>query len=113
MSQLDDQDIEVYRGEQCIFVYTFDPDENIVGQTFYFTVTKAANKTTKLIGPELMEILTPVATATLRVVLTEEMTDVAPGSYRWDVWRTDEGSEQVKAVGSFVVLGNSRVPPIE
>lgn len=105
------QTIEVYRGEQALISFTMNPVEDITGWTLMFTVTREENKETKLIGPLSMNILVP-ANGTFEIELAEENTDITPGEYVFDVWRVDEAFEEVKAIGSFIVLGNSRVPPI-
>ena len=104
------QTIEVYRGEQATLNFTMTPVENILGWTIHFTVAKKANVSTKLIGPLLVPAL---ASGIFRVQLTEELLNLNPGSYFYDAWRTDEGQEQVLALGTFLVIGNARVPPIE
>lgn len=112
MAALVDQTITVYRGEAITIPFTASPVESIAGWTLVFTVTKLVNKTQKLIGPLAMVIDSAVA-GTAHITLLEEQTDLKPGNYRWDVWRTDEGVETPKATGPFILLGNSRVPPIE
>ena len=107
-----DQTIQIYRGEAIILPFTMAPVENIGGWTLRFTVTRAANKSTKILGP-LPMIIDSAIDGTFHVTLSEEQTDLKPASYRFDVWRTDEGLEQAKAIGVFVILGNSRVPPVE
>lgn len=112
MAVLVDQTITVYRGEAITLPFTMSPVENIAGWTLKFTVSKAVNKTTKLLGPLAM-VHDVDANGTFHVTLLEEDTNLNPGNYRWDVWRTDEGLEQPKATGPFILTGNVRVPPIE
>jgi len=112
MAELTDQDIVVYRGEAVTLPFTMSPVVNISGWTLKFTVTKAANKTTKLLGPLSMTV-TSGAAGTFSITLAEEQLNFTPGAYRFDVWRTDEGLEQPIAIGNFTLVGNSRVPPIE
>jgi len=112
MSALVDQTIEIYRGEAVTIPFIMNPVEDIATWTLKFTVTKAANKSVKVLGPLTMTIDSgPLGT--FHITLLEEQTDITPATYRFDVWRTDEGLEQPKAIGNFKVLGNSRVPPIE
>lgn len=113
MAALTEQTILIYRGEAVTIPFTFVPTEDISGQTLVFTVTKGLNKTTKILGP-LPVVIDDGATGEAHVTLLEEQTNLKPSSdYRWDAWCVDEGVEQVKGLGPFVVLGNSRVPPIE
>lgn len=104
------QSITVYRGERATLDFTMSPVEDIAGWHIHFTVAKKENSTTKLIGPVEATIL---VSGQFRVSLDEEDLDLTPGSYAYDVWRTDEGFEEVLALGSFVVTGNARVPPLE
>ena len=112
MAALTDQTITVYRGESVIQPFTMSPVEDITGWTLKFTVTKSPDKTAKILGP-LAVTIDNAALGKFHVTLLEEQTNLRAGTYRWDVWRTDEGFEQVKAIGDLVVLGDSRVPPIE
>ena len=112
MPALVDQTITVYRGEAVTLNFTMDPVEDITTWTLYLTITRGSNKTVKVLGPMLMTIVNGAA-GTFRRILTEEQLDIFPTTYRFDVWRTDEGLEQPKAIGDFIILGNSRVPPVE
>ena len=109
---LTDQTIEVYRGEQVRLTWTMTPLEDISGHTLVFTVTKGLNRTTKVLGPLPITILSGPA-GTFERLLTEEQMNLNPATYNWDVWRVDEGFEGPKAIGPFVVRPNVRVPPIE
>ena len=111
MPALVDQTITVYRGQAVVLNFTMSPVENIAGWTLMFTVTKATNKSIKLLGPLAMTVVNGPA-GTFQLALTEEQLDLKPAIDRFDVWRTDEGLEDPKAIGSFVVLGSSRVPPV-
>lgn len=108
---LTEQTIEVYRGEQAALLFTMDPAEDITGHTLLFTVTKWPNRTQKILGPLTMTITSGIG-GTFKVELAEEDLDLPPAVYRFDVWRTDEGFEQAKAIGDFIVRGNSLVPPV-
>jgi hypothetical protein len=102
--------ITVYRGEQVSLNFSMVPAASIVGWTIVFTVARKANSPSKLIT----QVATAVdsATGTFTLALTEEQTDLTPGTYSFDVWRTDEGYEQVIAIGPFVVSPAARVPPV-
>ena len=104
--------ILVYRGEQAVLNFAMDPSHTpISGWTLMFTVARRANSTLKLIGPVACTILN-ATTGTYRVTLTEEQTDLSPADYFWDVWRTDEGFEQVLGLGTFTISADARVPPL-
>lgn len=104
------QTIQVYRGEQATLDFAMTPNESITGWTIHFTVAKKQNASAKMLGPLVASNPSP---GVFRVVLTEEQLDINPGTYFFDAWRTDEGQEQVLALGPFVVLGNARVPPTD
>jgi hypothetical protein len=104
--------ISVYRGEQVTLTFQMTPVENVTGWTIHFTVAKKANAASKLIGP-LLATTSGLASGQFRVQLTEEVLDKTPGTYFFDAWRTDEGQEQVLALGPFIIGGNARVPPTE
>lgn len=112
MAELVDQVITVYRGETVRLNFTMAPVVSIAGWTLKFTVTKKANATMKILGPLAMTI-NDALNGLFSIDLAEEQTDLKPASNRFDVWRTDEGLEKPIAIGDFVVLGDSRVPPIE
>jgi hypothetical protein len=91
--------ITIYRGEDVTLSFTMDPVVDITGWTLTFSVrnyagvvfTKTATVTSAVDG-----------TFTIAVVDTDS-DSLIPGTYLYDVWRTDEGSERVVAIGSFVV----------
>ncbi len=112
MAEITRQTITIYRGEQVTIPFAFNPVENITGQTLKFTVAKASNSTVKMIGPIAITAGNPLV-GTFSVVLTEELTNLTPATYEFDVWRTDEGFEELKAAGDFIIVGNARVPPLE
>ena len=102
------QTITVYRGEQVVLNFTMSPVVNISGWTLPFTVAKKSNSPTKLI--QVNGVILAGPSGTFSVTLTEENTDQTPDTYYFDVWRNDEGYEQVLAIGSFVVLPTARLP---
>ena len=105
--------ILVYRGEQVVLNWAMTPVPvgGIVGWNLSFTVAKKVNALSKLIS-KVPVIDDPVA-GTFHVTLTDEDTDLKPGTFVYDVWRTDDGSEQLLALGVFMLSGDARVPPAE
>jgi hypothetical protein len=96
--------ISLYRGEDVTLTFTMDPTANITGWTITFAVrssegieiTKTANVTD---GPG----------GVFTVTLADTDTDaLRTGTYHYDAWRVDAGSERVLAVGSFVILAPAR-----
>lgn len=102
--------ITVYRGEQVTLDFTMNPVVDITAWTLAFNVSRRYNNATKLLTKVPTILNGPLGT--FRQVLTEEDLDLNPASYVFDVWRTDEGFEQVLALGPFVVTANVRVPPV-
>jgi hypothetical protein len=84
-----------------------DP-ENITGWTLAFTVAPIFDSPTKT--------LTKAGTVTdgpngkCSVALTATETNIAVGSYKYDLWRTDAGQERPLSVGVFNVLPSARIP---
>jgi hypothetical protein len=105
-----EETITVYRGEQATLNFTMSPVVDITGWTIVFTVAAARDSATKKVTATATIVNGPAGT--FRVALTEEHLDLAPLRYFFDVWRTDEGLEQVLALGPFVVVGVARVPPV-
>ena len=103
-----EQTISVYRGEQVVLNFTMAPVVDITTWTLVFSLVKKANSTTKLITQSAPVISGPLGT--FRVTLTEEQMNLSPAIYFFDVWRTDEGFEQVLAIGPFIVRATARVP---
>lgn len=109
--------ISIYRGEDVpidFTAYTTDGGataEDITGWTLEFTVSDVRNSTAAKLITKACSI-TVAASGTFRASLTDTETDnLQPGTYAWDVWRTDAGFERLLGEGAFVVKGNSRIPP--
>lgn len=105
-----EQTITIYRGEAPVLNFTMSPvpDGGIAGWTLEFTVAKKANSVTKMLSAT-PTIVSGVA-GTFKATLTSTQTDIAPGAYWFDVWRTDAGLEEVIAAGEFVIVGVARIP---
>lgn len=103
-----EQTITVYRGEQVTLNFTMTPVVDISGWTLPFTIAKKANSSTKLVSKN--GVIISGINGTLYVTLTEEDLDISPGTYYFDLWRNDEGYEQVLALGSFIVAPVARLP---
>lgn len=108
--------ITMFRGEDIVLngtVYTTDTGstaENISGWALSFSVAEARNSTVKLITKA--GSIVSAAAGTFTVTIDDTDTDsIAPGTYFWDVWRTDSGSERLLGKGAFTIEGNARIPP--
>lgn len=98
--------ITVYQGEDAQLNFTMSPVENITGWNIEFTV-EGAPRVPKLIS-KAATISDGVA-GTFFVTLADDDTDLRPGRYEYDVWRIDEGSARVLAIGVFIVSDAPRV----
>lgn len=91
--------ITIYKGEDVDLNFTMNPVESISGWTIKLNVkspsavviTKTANITDASNGEFTF------------VLADDDSDDLSAGSYQYDVWRTDAGSERVLAIGSFVI----------
>lgn len=108
--------IGIFRGEDVTLnftAYTTDTGstaQNITGWTIVFTVAEVSNSTSKLITAS--GSITVAASGTFSVSIADTDTDnIAPGTYFWDVWRTDAGLERCLGYGAFRIQGNARIPP--
>lgn len=101
--------ITVFRGQRYTLNFTMTPTTDITGWTLAFNVAKSANHPTKLIDDKAMSI-TLAAAGTFSVALTPTETNVKPGSYYWDAWRTNSGYETCLAYGTFTVMADAKYP---
>jgi len=113
-----DDKISIYRAEAVVLNFTVrqtdEPTaavENITGWTLAFTVASVYDA-------QPPKILTKAGTVTdgpggkCSVSLTAAETNVAVGTKKYDLWRTDTGAERPLAVGVFNVLPSARIPTV-
>jgi hypothetical protein len=105
---LPSNDITVYRGARVTIPFALNPTGSVTGQTFTFTLAKQPNFATKLVEEPLT--WDDESTGAGHVVLDATDTDLKPGTYYWDVWRTDDGFEQPFAIGTMHVVADVRCP---
>jgi hypothetical protein len=109
----DEQPIKLARGEAIapIFAVTPVPQAGIAGRTYGFQIKASADAgvADASVAPDTAaSILDPVA-ATVQVSLSSATTGaIPPGQYHWWLWRTNAGSEQLVAGGTFVVTAGGR-----
>ena len=90
--------IEIYKGEDVTLSFTMNPVVDITGWTLEFNIEQSGTV-----------VLTKSASVTdgpnglFSVSLTDADTDGLANNYTYDVWRTDDGSESVLAIGNFIV----------
>jgi hypothetical protein len=101
--------ITVYQGEDVTLNFTMSPLEDVTGWTLLFTV-ETDPETPKLIA--VAGAITDGPNGKMAVTLddTTSGTDQTPGSYTYDLWRTDTDSERVLAHGDFHVKDSARFP---
>lgn len=107
--------VSVFRGEDptiSFTTYTTDTGttpQNISGWTILLTVAKKRNSTDKLLSKAGSIVSESDGTFTVTIEDTD-LDPIEPGTYFWDVWRTDAGSERCLGYGQFQVVGNARIP---
>lgn len=111
MSTLTVVNFDVYRGERITIPFQVTPARNIAGETHKFTFAKKENFEEKLVGPSDL-VIDDALTGLGHFTLTPSNTDLKPGTYYWDVWRTDTGSEICEAKGTITILAEVRTPPV-
>jgi hypothetical protein len=94
--------IRVYRAEYPVIRFTLTTGEDISAWTLQFTVAAALNSPTKVLEKACVVTSGPLGTFTC--TLTDVETDIAPGNYYFDVWRTDAGFEELLGEGRFTIL---------
>lgn len=92
--------VEVYKGEDALLLFAMLPVEDITGWTIALTVRGASGVLiTKSADIESAE------DGTFSFTLdSDDTAELRAGTYAYDVWRTDDGSEHVIAIGEFSLL---------
>jgi hypothetical protein len=101
--------IIIYRGEHVYIPFQMTPNTDITGWTLRMHVAKKYDAAVKLLSDLAPEITAP-ATGAFRFLLTAEQTDLKPGVYVYDVWRTDVDNERMVAIGVFTIKSVVRLP---
>lgn len=102
-----EDEITIFRGTAVTVKFAMEPVEDITGWTIEFTVEGS---------PRLPKFIQKGASVTsgpgglFEVTLTAVETDLTPGAYQYDAFRTDSGSQRALAVGTFVVRDVARLP---
>lgn len=100
------EDITIYRGEDVDLSFTMSPVEDISDWDIEFNV----------VGVSYAKLITIAATitdgpnGTFTISIPAAVTDIRPGRYTFDVWRTDADTARVVATGTFIVLAEARIP---
>ncbi len=102
------QDVNVFRGEIVTVNWTMNPPANITGWTLLLTVALALGQQQKLFTKT--PTITDGPSGRFKVDFTATDTNLAAGSYVYDVWRTTTGNERVLALGAFTIVNSVRKP---
>lgn len=96
--------IEIYLGEDVELPFSYTPAEDISGWTLLMTVRGSG------ISLEVDGVIDNAVDGTFTFTLMAEdyETIFRAGSYSYDVWRTDAGSQRCIAAGLFTILAVSR-----
>ena len=101
-------DLTIYRGAKQDVVLTLAPVEDITGWLITATVrdTTASASIVATIAASLNDPTNGQFTITFPSATTLAMAD---GTYRWDVWRVNSGSEELlMAPSTLTILGSVR-----
>lgn len=103
---------EIERGQDATLRVTGTDGTNPTGWALLFTIVPFTGKTTATYSTTSISISGPVAGEyTFTVPLTRAQTlALALGTYSWDIWRTDTGSNIPLASGTLSVITPARVP---
>jgi hypothetical protein len=102
------QSIKVYRGEDITLSFTMVPSRDITGWVISLTIAKNYNNPNKLI--QVTGTVTSGPNGTFDVILTSAQLDIEPGTYVYDVFRTDPGNLRILSVGEFIITADAREP---
>lgn len=100
--------ITVYVGEDVVLPFAMVPPTNVAGWTMAFTVRGASGVVISKTSSSGIAV-TSEANGTWEVTLTDADTDtLRPGTYLYDLWRTDANNERIVARGDFIASDVAR-----
>jgi hypothetical protein len=102
------QTITVWRGEDITLEFTMVPARDITGWVISLTIAKNFNNPNKLI--QVTGTVTSGPNGTFSVILTSAQLDIEPGTYVYDVFRTDPGFNRILSAGTFELKADAREP---
>lgn len=97
----------IFRGERLDLTFTNEGATDLDTWTVIFTLAAKNDAAIKLLEIEASALTGDIGWF---VPLTSANTDLEPGGYAWDLWRTDEGLEQLLARGTLRIRGDARFP---
>lgn len=96
----------VKRGQSLIVTFTFDPAQSISGWALKFTLRRYPGDTASDLVSKTTSsgiTITDASSGVGTISFTAADLNQTPGTYYWDVWRTDSGSEDPLADGTLPI----------
>jgi hypothetical protein len=90
-----------FKGEALTLSFTMTPVTNITGWTITFTLKRAQTDPVAVKTQAAVIVSGPAGTFTVSLLKAD--TNIKPGTYYYDVQRTDGGSEAVLSIGTFTI----------
>jgi hypothetical protein len=95
------QDIIIYKGEDIELDFTMSPVEDITDWTVAFTLKKSYTSNSAICSID--GSLVDPTNGTFKVIIDRDNTSIQPGSYVYDVVRTNTDDYSVLSIGTFTV----------
>lgn len=102
------QSISIYRGEEVTLHFSMVPPRDITGWVISFTVAKNYNNPSKLF--QITATITSGPNGTFDVIITSIQSDIEPGTFVYDIFRTNPGFLRILSVGEFILRPDARRP---
>lgn len=90
-----------YKGEALQLNFTMTPVTDLTSWTIVFTLRKNATDAVSILSINATIVSAPAGT--FRISLTKAQTSLVAGTYQYDIFRTDAGSEACLSIGTFVI----------
>ena len=103
------QTAEIDRGQPLQMDFTMVPATDITGWTMQFTLAANKNTVTKLWQTTALVVVN-ASIGTFNIVVPTTQTDREPGTYWFDVWRTNASNERLLAIGYLTIVPVVRLP---
>ncbi len=107
------KNIELFEGEDKTLVDSAaTPPVNITGWTLSFTVKIDREDASpvlisKTVGAGI--VITDASNGVFSITLTAADTNITPGKYQYDIWRTNSGAETMLTEGVLTIKASVRV----
>jgi hypothetical protein len=102
------QTVTCLKGEAVVLNCVLDPvvGAGIAGWTIQFGLKQNYSDVALLINQTMA--ITDVSACTFTTTLTHTSTNITPGTYYFDIWRTDSGHETPLIAGPFIINSDVR-----